>query len=362
MRSPDHSRISHFLTALCLSAGLVFAFPAAAQSLPEVQRLVKQGQYPQALEQVDAFLATNARDAQGRFYKGLILAELNRTSEAIAVFTHLTEDYPELPEPYNNLAVLYAQQEQYDRARLALEKAIRTHPAYAVAYENLGDVYARLASQAYNRALQLNSSNAVAQNKLALISDLVSAPGARPPTVAATPPKTTQQQPTATVASTTPGAVATPAKPPPVVVPPPPNIIEPPPPPIVVPPTSQPSTPAVSTSHAVQEAEAERMVLAWADAWSRRDTTEYLSHYAPGFKTPGGVSRKAWEEERKARIQRPAWIKVSLDNIGIKVDGDRARVEMRQSYRAPNFKGDSYKVLVLTRSGNRWQILEETVR
>ncbi len=59
------------------------------------------------------------------------------------MFTKLSEDYPELPEPYNNLAVLYAQQKQYDKARTALEMAIRTHPSYAIAYENLGDIYAK---------------------------------------------------------------------------------------------------------------------------------------------------------------------------------------------------------------------------
>ena len=88
------------------------------------------------------YIRDRPKDAQGRFLKGQILTEMNKPADAIAVFTKLTEDYPELPEPYNNLAVLYAQQKQYDKARTALEMAIRTHPSYAIAYENLGDVYA----------------------------------------------------------------------------------------------------------------------------------------------------------------------------------------------------------------------------
>ena len=87
----------------------------------------------------------------------MILTEQNKTDDAIKVFTELTEDYPELPEPYNNLAVLYATQGEYDKARKALEMAIRTHPSYAIAHENLGDIYATLASQAYDKALQLDS-------------------------------------------------------------------------------------------------------------------------------------------------------------------------------------------------------------
>jgi tetratricopeptide (TPR) repeat protein len=97
------------------------------------------------------------------------------------VFSKLTEDYPELPEPYNNLAVIYAQQKQYDKAKQALEMAIRTHPSYATAHENLGDIYARLASQAYDKALQIDSSNSSAQNKLALIRDLMSTASRRCP-------------------------------------------------------------------------------------------------------------------------------------------------------------------------------------
>jgi Flp pilus assembly protein TadD len=65
----------------------------------------------------------------------------------------LIEDYPELPEPYNNLAVLYAQQKQFDKARTALEMAIRIHPGYATAYENLGDLHSRLASQGVRESL-----------------------------------------------------------------------------------------------------------------------------------------------------------------------------------------------------------------
>src|SRR5205085_7737439 len=130
-------------------------------------------------------------DAQGRFLKGLILAEQNKVPEAIDVFSKLSQDYPELPEPYNNLAVLYAGQGQYEKARQQLEMSIRTHPSYATAYENLGDVYAKLASQAYDKALQLDSSNSGAKNKLSLIRDLIGrAPAAAPEapaTVAAAP-------------------------------------------------------------------------------------------------------------------------------------------------------------------------------
>ncbi len=165
---------SNLLVAAASVVLLLLAPAVHADALQDISKQIKQGQYPQALEQVDKYLAGKPKDAQGRFLKGIVLTEMNKPNEAIAVFTKLTEDYPELPEPYNNLAVIYAQQKQYDKAKQALEMAIRTHPSYATAHENLGDIYARLASQAYDKALQIDSSNSSAQNKLALISDLMS--------------------------------------------------------------------------------------------------------------------------------------------------------------------------------------------
>ena len=101
-----------------------------------------------------------------RFLKGVILSQRSQRDEAVAVFVGLTQDYPELPEPYNNLAVIYAAQGQYDKARGALETAVRVSPNYATAYENLGDVYAALAARAYQDARRYDGGNASALRKL----------------------------------------------------------------------------------------------------------------------------------------------------------------------------------------------------
>jgi tetratricopeptide (TPR) repeat protein len=113
---------------------------------------------------------------------------MGRSADAITTFTQLTVDYPELPEPYNNLAVLYAGQSQLDKAREVLEMAIRANPGFAIAHENLGDVYARLAGQSYGRAQQLDAANTTAAPKLSLIRQLFPAaakgaaqPGAKAP-------------------------------------------------------------------------------------------------------------------------------------------------------------------------------------
>ncbi len=359
-KSLPQPRSQQFKTLRAIAIGLAIGFsaPSFADNLPEVQRLIKQGQYPQALEKVDAYLSSKPKDAQGRFLKGLIYTEMNKPAEAIAVFTKLTEDYPELPEPYNNLAVLYAQQKQYDKARTALEMAIRTHPSYAIAYENLGDVYAKLASQAYDKALQLDNANATTQNKLALIRDLIttSGKGNVKPTapVAAAPVAVAKPAPaaTASVIATTQGAAAVSnnaskvaeTRPTPALV----AIPAPAPPPVKVDGASE---------------DVAKAIASWASAWSRKDVKSYLAAYASDFNTPKGMPRKAWEEERDDRIAgKPGKISVTYDEPQIAINGDRATAKFRQHYKAPGMTSSTTKTLSLVRSGNKWLIKEENSR
>ena len=149
---------------------------AHADDYGDVNALLRQGKPVEALAKADAYIAAKPRDPQMRFLRGVILTEQGRQADATAAFTQLTQDYPELPEPYNNLAALYAAQGQYDKARAALEMATKLNPDYATAHENLGDVYVRLAAQSYNRAKQLEAGNATVPPKLALIREMFSTP------------------------------------------------------------------------------------------------------------------------------------------------------------------------------------------
>lgn len=161
---------------------------AIITELEKINDLTKQGQYATALERLNSYLSKNPHDAPALFLKGLILSDQNKSADAIKVFTGLTEDFPELPEPYNNLAVLYAAQGHYEQARHSLEMAIHTHPDYAIAEENLGDIYAKMAAIAYAKALQLDNTDTTAQTKLTLAQQIFSV---QKPVV----PLTTRQQP-----------------------------------------------------------------------------------------------------------------------------------------------------------------------
>lgn len=171
------------LARLMAVAATVLATQAQADQYGDVGQMVRSGKLAEAQAKVDQYLANKPNDPQMRFLKGVIQTESAKPLEAITTLTGLTQDYPELPEPYNNLAVLYAGQNQYDKARTALEMAVRLNPAYATAHENLGDVYAKLASQAYAKSLQLEGNNPQALQKVAALKEMLApkvAKAARP--------------------------------------------------------------------------------------------------------------------------------------------------------------------------------------
>ncbi len=121
----------------------------------DVQRLIRAKRYGDALARAEQHLQQKPRDAQMRFLLSVIQADTGERAMAIATLESLTNDFPELAEPYNNLAVLQAAAGDMDAARASLEAAVRADPAYAVAHENLGDILVALAARAYARAAQL---------------------------------------------------------------------------------------------------------------------------------------------------------------------------------------------------------------
>jgi tetratricopeptide (TPR) repeat protein len=333
------SSIKYVLALSSLLATLI-STTALADDAIDVAKLLKSGQIPQAMQKVDAALALRPKDAQLRFLKGLILTEQNKQADAIVVFTKLTDDYPDLPEPYNNLAVLYASTGQYDKARTALEMAIRTNPTYGTAHENLGDVYAKLASQAYDKALQLDSGNSGAKLKLTMVKNLIgnTTGGTVPKPIL--PVKTNPAIDTVALAEK-PTQLA--AKKPDMEI----SKAE----------TKQPSKTNASNNN--DEAELLNVVEAWAKAWSNKETNTYLGYYARDFQTPKGESRKAWADERRARIEGKGRISVKIETPKASIDGRNATVKFRQIYVSDKLTANSKKILEMTKQDGKWLIKQE---
>jgi tetratricopeptide (TPR) repeat protein len=313
--------LSRFI-AVAAACIMLAAPPVLADEVQEINQQYRSGNLTGALTRANAYLAKNPKDAQTRFLKGLILADQGKTNDAIAVFTGLTEDYPELPEPYNNLAVLYASQNKYAAAKNALEMAIRTHPSYATAHENLGDIYAKMASIAYDKALALDSKNAAAQTKLALIQDLIGGQPGKPATSKVIP---AASKPVAkTVASD--------------------------------------ATPVVkpgSVKPAAANKDVEAAVTRWAQAWSARNVDTYLAAYASNFATDG-LTHAEWEAQRRTRITTPTSIDVKINNLKIEQQGDTASATFSQTYRSDRHQSTVNKTLKLALQNAQWRIISET--
>ena len=303
------------LLALLAAAAWLSATTALAVSdaVTEAQALIQQGQLDQALARLDNHLDSAPQDAEARFARGLVLVRLNRSDDAVKAFADLTRDYPQLPEPYNNLAVIYAQQGEYEKARNALEAALANHPSYGVAHENLGDIYAALAAAAYNRALSLDQKSSSVRAKLNLINQLDS------------------------LADSGAGISARPAR-------------------------QTAETPAAETPAPADAEVLAPIVRDWAAAWSAKDVEKYLAFYAAEFAPEGGGSRKIWEAQRRSRITKPSQIRVAVSDLQFTKLGDRVRVTFQQDYASDALTNRAAKVLELKNAGGSWRILREYSR
>jgi Flp pilus assembly protein TadD len=161
---------------------------AYAKSLREARTQIAEKRYDDAISTLDKLTAERPREPQARFVKGIALTDAGKADEAIVMFRGVLNEYPELPEPRNNLAVIYAQKGDFAMARDELEAAIVAAPDYVIAYENLADVYARLAVANYEKAIARDARNRTALPKLKLVREALGAPQAPPGPAATTVP------------------------------------------------------------------------------------------------------------------------------------------------------------------------------
>ena len=353
---------------LVIAAFLACPLAQAEQSPSQrIHALIDANKLDQALQDTNAQLAKNKDNVNYLFLKGLILTKLDHLDQAEAIFIRLTKEHPDLPEPYNNLAVIYASRGHFDKARKALQEAINTHPSYATAHENLGDIYAKMASRAYSKALQLDKENTTAKAKLSLINDLFSVPGGgqavaaktkEAPAAAASggesPPqgKPASQPPSEATAKPAAAAASPPA-------------------------ASQPAAPKTTAAaggtaptdvvtpadRKQGEAEIRKAVAAWVKDWSSQDVNAYLADYASTFTPPENQTREQWKKERKERLKAPRYIHLSISNLDVKLLGpDYGQATFTQHYQSDTYSDRVTKLLLFTREGGDWRIVQEATK
>lgn len=306
-------------------------------------------------------MQVSARDA--RFSHALELARQGKTDAAIQLFGALAHDYPKLPEPANNLAVLYAQQGKYDKARRWLEAALATRPAYAIAYKNLSNVYTALAAMAYSKALNQQNQPPDLDVRLKLLSTIHTSP---PVMVAGNASRNDEQSQSAEAANAAQTATTTAVAETPSIsqtragV----HVVEAPQP---IPEPAHVTSSAQTQSASTGQADAtivnrvKATVHAWAKAWSTQNVAGYLDAYASSFQPGHGRSLAQWRALRTERVGTPQFIHVSLANLQVRMlDKDRAVARFVQSYASDGYSDKVKKTLVLVFRNGDWRIVKET--
>jgi len=297
---------------LVLVLSLLWLTPALQADINQVQQLIGKQDFAQALKSVERLLSKAPKDQQALFLKAVALQRLGKNKEAIAAYKKLTVEAPLLPEPYNNLAVLYVQQGKHGDARAALLNAINTHKSIAIAYKNLSNIYSYMAANAYKKALALNNKQKDTPLELTSINKLEAKPKAsvvaRIPLIKTLPPVKNR-----TVTA--------------------PN----------------------DESKLIIET-----IKGWSNAWSAQDSDAYLSYYASGFNPPRGLSKKRWKNERRIRLKKPRFIRVSVKSPIVKMlSANSALLSFKQDYQSDRFHDAVQKTLLLEKTNGNWQILKE---
>ena len=175
MQSRPVFKLISSLLKRALPLAILLSGAAQAADLDVAQRQWLAGQRQQAVATIEKALSANPNELKLRFALGVMRMELGELDQANKLFTALTQDFPDIAEPYNNLAVIQAARGELTQAQNSLEQALALQPAHAQALENLGDVLLRQAARAFQSAQQAQTApSAALTQKLKLTQELLS--------------------------------------------------------------------------------------------------------------------------------------------------------------------------------------------
>jgi len=346
-------------------------FNLNAQISPEIQKLIEQGYYTQALTKIDQNLISTQNDSELLYLKAQAQYKSGRVLQAIKTYQSIIRLSPLFPDAYNNLAGIYAKQGDLQLAKETLEKGMNTNKSYALLHNNINSIYLEMARESYVKALRLGVkkhnvvlSVATLDQKIIPSKKLVSKTAQSPATSAVN---------SVLVAKITNKKIDRQTSKPIQVTKYVPNVSKKQA--SITSPTSSRTAvkvvrriagkkkiiikawnePIISTKDEVITA-----LKGWAAAWSAQDVELYLSFYDKHFVPENGTARQIWASQRESRLSKPRWIDVRLSNFLFKQQSDnQAEVSVTQVYRSNNFRDKSEKKFLLNRSDDGWQILNE---
>ncbi len=271
--------------------------------------LQKNGRYDEAMSQISHLLADNKDDFRALLLKGNVAKLRGDTEQAIKIFKQLIKQYPQMPEPYNNLAVLYADNGQTSLAIETLQQVFSTSHSYSAAFNNLRNLYNEMASSAYREALDINDSQggSGSGNKYTLLNE------------------------TAVALAQSQGS-------------------------------EQSAQVEMSKQSSDLNTQVKALIASWIEAWSSRNTKAYFAHYHQDFVPPDAVSRKEWERVRGVRLRRPNFIEIEVVGVSVsQISPTQVTAMFEQHYRSDSYKDTVVKVLTLKKQDDQWLILKEDV-
>lgn len=320
----------HRLILLLLFSCLPFSLHS--NTLAQLKNELLQQQYSRAATTGLALLRKTPQDDQILFLTALAFQQDQQPQQALKYYQQLNQHNPGLPEPLNNMALIHLQQGDHDQAVDALIASLKTHPAYATAWQNLRNLYQGLASEAYRKALSEENKTSKVLDKIQLtalnnLHSLVGNPA---------PQKEQVIQPIQ--------LDQTPAAPAPNDE----NIGE-----------AKARKPEISIDELEQQLI--QTVKNWASAWSNRDFENYVNAYTDNYK--GGKSNhRAWVDYRRSRILQAGKINVNVNYIRIKSrNAHRAIIDFEQAFKSPTYRDRVVKRIILTKQDNHWKISQERI-
>ena len=291
-----------YLLFFSLFTGPVFA----AGIIQNLQLLIDQELYGQAARDGEQLLLKHSGHPDIEFLTAYAYQMNQQNLEAAKHYNNLIRRHPDLPEPRNNLAIIYLSDGDYDKASNLLVNAIDTHHSYATAYANLSNIYAGVASEAYRRAVSESNETVNYASKIEL--------------TALTKLTTTEREDT----------------------------------------TGNVSAPDLMENPAIKS-ELVKRLMGWAQAWSEKDLDTYISYYSTAHKL-NFATHEDWAENRKQRILRPGFIKIGVSNIQIRAQTrNLAIIDFVQTFDSLDYSDRVIKRLGLSRVNSEWKITDERV-
>ena len=316
------------------------------------------------LEKLSEWILQDPQNPQLLLQKGIYLSDLGKLQAAFDIFEGLRVAFLDQPEPYINLASVYARWGQLDEARNMLMKSSALQGDRLQTQISLASVHMELALEALKKARDIQPGDTQTQARLQALEKFMAEPAAAI-FLANGPAGATQAKSldkARTVTTPTPPRRERPKR----------NQVTQPrgdqlqlesldlsaDPPVLGSGTAT-ARESVSIEDAARQDEVQAALRSWLKAWSARSFETYITHYSAAFEPSDGIDLPTWKQRRKTLIESTRSIRVDMRILSLQVEGPMASVRIQQTYRSDRYADKARKDLSLRLEGRQWKLLSE---